>query len=560
MLREKGVGVPHPLSPEGLARLSTSTRPPLPSLSPEINAVLRPASIASAIARAAHAQGHGPRPETDEDGTQHDGDLSVFALWWADKLDASRRSRTRSRVRAVFAENTGSARGRGRGRGGRGGYVNFKGMGEEDDEEGEEEDDGGEYAPPPSRSTRGGGRGRGRPRGGSLAAQAAALAWEEGEGADGTPFPSAPQTAGFKRNRGTDPDTGLDFGEVECDPASCRPSISNLKVRLTPWRPLSAPNGTLGLRYAADIEKKASSVAAAAATGAIRLRLSIGPVAPSATAGGEGAAASPPPAPVPDVARVEQPVPAALLVRTGPRRADVLAAATAGVPVSEWSASTELGLPTPTPDSSHAEAAGAADPDAALARRAFAIEATLRTARWLQSGHKSRADALRPLGLPPPVLLSREESEEYAASRGVWHRLGAAGAGVGPIPPRAPAYTRLTCHPWRVVLSYSSVSAFSVKPDVIKGPRMRAPAWLLAGRPVDAQEEARAAERRASTARKFQEARQRKAAAKAAEAVAAAAVPVGAGAGGAAYIAGPEEEEGEEGEDEEGGWENHDEF
>lgn len=650
----------HPLSAEALARRPDDAKyPPLPTPSPEIQAMLGPNAITSAGKRSAYAQGKGERPESDEDGVQYDGDMSDYASWWLEKLDASRRQRKRARVTAVFADNEREAKklaeaakaSRAAARGGAAGAPGARGRG---------------------------GRGRGRPRGGSIAAQIA-MGWAPSEGAEGDGAESgaeggeastpaepgaagegeqlggetagAPGTAGAgaKRGRGFDPETGLDVGDVECDPIKGTPSVSNLRIRIAPYK----PGNQVGARYAADVEAnrhrlmqvaehaerrrqaalamaaekrvaaraeatrqaqlQAQQIAAALAAGipfpqaqqmamasvagdgtasggltvtgsshvpgTSKLKFTLGkaPGTPasatpaavddeaegaeedSGTAIGEPMASpappptaippsstpfmAAPPAPAPFIAgpppkeEAKRPfslvLPASHVIRTGPRRAEILAAFSAGVPVSEWMLAVELGLTPPTRESSLAEAQASSDPAAALEIRERGILETARLAKWHMQNRPSKGDALRPLGLGEVERVPVEACPEVAQQAGLWQPIPEGAEEDKPVEDAdgfpdtivemrrklarpAPALIRVTVRPMRVLLSFSHESGFSIKPEIIKGPRIRAPAWAMRGAPVDAAEEGKAAERRAMTARKFQEAKAKKAAARAA--------------------------------------------
>lgn len=301
------------------------------------------------------------------------------------------------------------------------------------------------------------------------------------------------------------------LGERDVESDSELPSISNIRIRLTPFGELSSPvviplgpltSASSGLsstwleKHPEYIEDEA--VRAAVLEGE---ELEFNPEEQTAVMPGE------------------------LFTRTGPTRTQVLAAAAAGVSVDEYmegermNASASAGGTSPLANTSVAPLN--TDP----AYLADALERTKKLAEWHTAHGQSTALATAPVVAPL--------------------RVGEDGR------------VHFTFRPYKVVAIYTAVRGITLKPRDAKGPKGFVPEWVQAGAPVDAAEEEKRVARKTQWARKNQERQAERVAARATGTPltgdAAGGGGVGLGEGGASGDEFDEEFESEGGYDEEGG-------
>lgn len=316
MLQVVGKKIPHPLSPAALANRNSSAQAsganassasssssgatttsaagvpnqlaaPLPPPMPSLAALLTADALNAALQRAAASAGHGLPPAIDEDGIQHDGSLADFAVWWVGKLEVSNRQRKRQN---------------------RGSMLPARINADEEDGEGGEGEGGATRGRPRGRprgsgrggAGAGGGRGRGRGRGGKAGlthADADAAAADGGDaaggmevegagGGDGDLLTPTPASGGKRKRGGADYDdatgagaadggaedgddsatpaaaaaastgkSGLLPGEREADPVSGLPSVSGIRIRLTPFKHLAGGAAPVGVYYHEELAK-----------------------------------------------------------------------------------------------------------------------------------------------------------------------------------------------------------------------------------------------------------------------------------------------------------------
>lgn len=457
-----GKTTPHPLSPAGMARRSAATggqvAHPLPPPSPAVTTVLGDVAMNASRQRTAAAAGHGPLPEVDGDGTQHDGTIEQWARYWGDRLEQGRRMRKRASTAGVpLASGAVAASGRGRGRGRGGG--------------------GGGGGPT--------GRPRGRPPKNPIATPMGEGGFEggggEGEGdADGDDAPAG------KRRRG--PNAAPEEPEREAS-MNGLPSISHIRVRLS--------------RLAG-----ATPVLQSAAPSSSPDEPAVSPTAPEYLgAEGEDGSMQPPTATLPPfdpsfslappelVAEETGEMPARLFSRTGPSRADVLAAAERGV-----SAELYVRDPSVTPEAFAALVASRQRSAAGGEDGAAPVTSTLSPALLApQPGVQA--------GIYFDPLAVEQDGARRTKKLAAWHMMNRASKAAAAAPVlRAPASSDdgagliVTPEPLRVVVAYTTNNGRVLRPYSSKGQSRVVPAWIAGGRPVDSEEEEKRAVKRAQAA------------------------------------------------------------
>ncbi|RYG42895.1 hypothetical protein EON68_01210, partial [archaeon] len=105
-LQVLGKKVPHPMSAAGRKRWAVASGHAvdeycLPTPSPSVNATLTPASISSSTTRSRASMGRAALPEADGEGAQNADTLADFSKFWIDRLEQGRRARKRQRTQVA---------------------------------------------------------------------------------------------------------------------------------------------------------------------------------------------------------------------------------------------------------------------------------------------------------------------------------------------------------------------------------------------------------------------------------------------------------------------------